>query len=170
MKKKRVPWKKLTIQDVNTEDLWNWSCGIIPHLGLNKHSERLEMCGVLKCENCVLHDPMDEHHCEYTAMKRYLKWPFTKFPKMERMIFRRLWEKDYRYVANFYETLIATYGFHEGNQNVEEIEENSIGFTETLQMQHGQLLQLGDINEILPVPLPEHHYIDLYDLFGDSAG
>lgn len=171
MKKKRITWKKLTIQEVNTDDIWTWAYGVAVGVGFNKYSERLEMCGLLNCENCALHDPRDEHYCSsVSVMRDYIKRPFTKFPKMERLIFRCLWEKDYRYIANFHGTLIATYGFHESNQDVNEFEDGSIDFTETLQVQNGQLLNLGDINEILPVPIPEHHYVDLYDLFGDSAG
>ena len=171
MKKKRVPWKKFTIQEANTEEMWRWTYGGAMDLGFNKYSERLAICGPLECKDCALYDPLDENCCSsVSAMRDYIKRPFTKFPRMERMIFRRLWEKDYRYVANFYGTLIATYGFNEGSQNVEEIEDNSIGFTETLQARQGQLLNLGDINETLPVSIPEHYYVDLYDLFGDSAG
>ena len=170
MKKKRVPWKKLTIKDVNTEEIWRWGCDIAVDLAINKYSERLVMCDNIKCEDCALYDPLEDHYCKAWVVKNYIERPFTKFPKMERMVFRRLWEKDYRYVANFYGTLIATYGFNEGSQNVEEIEDNSIGFTETLQVQQGQLLNLGDINETLPGPLPEHYYVDLYDLFGRSEG
>ena len=171
MKKKRLPWKKLTIQEVNTEEVWTWAYGVAINGGFNKYSERLETCSRLNCENCALHDPRDEHYCNsVSVMRDYIKRPFTKFPKMERLIFRRLWEKDYRYIANFHGTLIATYGFHESSHDVNEFEDGSIDFTETLKVQNGQLLNLGDINEILPIPIPEHYYVDLYDLFGDSAG
>lgn len=173
MKKKELPWKRLTIQDVNTEEMWRWTYGVAMNLGFNKYSERLEPCGTFKCEDCALYDPFDkDYSCcsSVSVMQDYIKRPFTKFPRMERMVFRQLWEKDYRYVANFHGTLIATRGFNKGSQNVEDIEENSIGFTETLQVENGQLLNLGDINEILPVSIPEHYYVDLYELFGNDAG
>lgn len=169
--KKKLPWKRLTIQDVNTEEMWRWTYGVAMNLGFNKYSERLEPCGTLECKDCALYNLLDEHYCSQVfVMQDYVKRPFTKFPRMERMVFKQLWEKDYRYVANFYGTLIATRGFHESRQNVEEFEENSIDFTETLQVENGQLLNLGDINEILLIPIPEHYYVDLYELFGNDAG
>lgn len=171
MKKKKIPWKRLTIQDVNTEEMWKMIYGVFINLGFNKHSERLELCGTFECENCALYNPPDKNYCmSVAAIQDYIKGPFTKFPKMERMFFRQLWEKDYRYVANFHGTLIATRGFNKGSQNVEEFEENSIDFFETLQVENGQLLNLGDINEILPISIPEHYYVDLYELFGNDAG
>lgn len=94
MKKKELPWKRLAIKDVNTEEMWRWNCGVAMNLGFNKHSERLEPCGALECKDCALYNLLDEHYCSQVfVMQDYIKRPFTKFPRMERMIFRQLWEK-----------------------------------------------------------------------------